>query len=151
MLTAAQQEFLSAARRGVLGTTAPDGRPRLVPLAFAVDAEAGSAAPVLYSALDEKPKSVADPRELGRVRDILTRPRVSVLVDRWSEDWSELAWLRLDGIALLIEPTGPTADEHARAVRLLRDRYPQYATQHLEERPMLRIAIERAVDWGLKR
>ena len=34
---------------------------------------------------------------------------------------------------------------------LLQHRYPQYATQHLEERPVLRIAIERAVDWGLKR
>lgn len=122
-----------------------------MPFAFAVDATTEADLPVLYSALDEKPKSVADPRELGRVRDILTRPSVSVLVDRWSEDWSELAWLRLDGNALLIEPTGQTADEHVRAIGLLRDRYPQYATQHLEERPVLRIAIERAVDWGLKR
>ena len=78
-----------------------------MPFAFAVDATTEADLPVLYSALDEKPKSVADPRELGRVRDILARPSVSVLVDRWSEDWSELAWLRLDGNALLIEPTGP--------------------------------------------
>lgn len=122
-----------------------------MPLAFALKATTDDDLPILYSALDEKPKSVADPRELGRVRDILARPGVSVLVDRWSEDWSELAWLRLDGDATLIEPTGRAAAEHSQAVSLLRDRYPQYATHRLEERPILRIAIQRAVDWSLTR
>jgi hypothetical protein len=29
---------------------------------------------------------------------------VSVIVDRWDEDWTRLAWLRVDGRAALIEP-----------------------------------------------
>jgi PPOX class probable F420-dependent enzyme len=149
VLTAAQQEFLAHARRAVLGTTSPSGRPRLVPLAFAY-AYGESDGLVVYSALDEKPKSVADPRELARVRDIVARPGVSLLVDRWSEDWAELAWLRLDGVATLLEPTGSTADEHGQALGLLRQRYPQYASHRLEERPILRIGIEHVVGWGLE-
>lgn len=135
----------------MLATIAPDGRPRLMPIAFAVAAaDEENGAPILYSALDEKPKAVADPHALARVRDILARPRVSVLVDRWDEDWSRLAWLRLDGIATLLEPTGSDAAEHATAVSLLRERYAQYAAHRLEERPVLRIAIARVLGWGFE-
>lgn len=148
MLTAPQQGLLDRSRRAVLGTTAPDGRPRLVPMVFA-SAEAKSGGLVLYSALDEKPKRVDDPRRLARVRDILERPQVSVLVDEWHEDWARLCWLRLDGRVAMLEPGGEAAREHALAVRLLRDRYFQYSAQHLEARPVLRIEIERAVSWGI--
>ena len=148
-MDSSQRELLMTTRRAVLATIAPDGRPRLVPMAFAVDG-GETDMPVLYSALDEKPKSVTDPRALARVRDVLERPRVTVLVDRWDEDWSRLSWLRLDGLASLLEPTGSASLEHAAAVELLRSRYAQYATHRLEERPVLRIGIERALGWGLE-
>jgi PPOX class probable F420-dependent enzyme len=106
---------------------------------------------VIYSALDEKPKSVADVRNLGRVKDIRARPQVTVLVDEWSEDWDELAWVRLEGTARLLEPAAADdAVEHAHAVALLRERYPQYERQHLENRPLIRIAVERVVGWAAK-
>ena len=127
-------------------TLAADGRPRPLPIAFAfVDASTGL---ILYSALDEKPKSVADPHALARVRDIGTRPRVAVLVDRWDEDWSRLAWVRLEGRAALLEPTDPQGSEHSLAVDLLRERYPQYATHDLESRPVMRIAVQRVSGWS---
>ncbi len=136
--------LLGDARRAVLATVRPDGRPRLVPISYAADIGLG----VLYSALDDKPKSVGDPRRLARVRDIAERPQVSVLIDRWSEDWNELAWLRIDGLAGLLEPAERDhADEHAGAVERLRERYPQYASQPLEERPIVRIAVEGATGW----
>ena len=109
-LTAAQLELVRSARRAVLATVAPDGSPRLVPITFAID---DSSDPLLlYSALDEKPKSVVDPRDLARVRDIVARPRVTVLVDRWSEDWADLAWVRLQGTARLIRPDEHDGGEH---------------------------------------
>lgn len=142
--------LLADARRAVLATTRADGRPRLVPLAFAADQAASPL--VIYSALDEKPKSVADVRQLGRVRDLLARPQVSVLVDRWSEDWSELAWLRLDGTAEMLDPADAgAAAEHAHALSLLRGRYAQYATQDLEGRPVIRITVERVASWSAGR
>jgi PPOX class probable F420-dependent enzyme len=143
-------DVLSSARRAVLATIREDGRPRLVPIAFAVAADGG--AMVLYSALDEKPKAVSDVRRLARVRDIAARPQVTVLVDRWSEDWTELAWLRLDGTASLLEPADPAVmAEHTLAVSLLRERYPQYTTHHLEQLPVLRIAVERSSKWQARR
>jgi PPOX class probable F420-dependent enzyme len=143
-LTDAQAEFLLGARRAVLATIRPNGRPRLVPCVFAASLADGV---VLYTALDEKPKSVSDPFELGRVRDIRARPQVSLLVDRWSEDWSELSWLRLDGQASVLEPG---LAEHGLAVRLLRERYPQYESQRIESRPVIRIEVEAATDWGAR-
>lgn len=153
-LTAAEIELLRSARRAVLATVADDGRPRLVPIAFALapwsDAHGHA---VIYSALDEKPKRFTDPLRLARVRDIAARPGVAVLVDRWSEDWSELAWLRLGGEASILQPTDEytAGGRHRDAIRLLRERYPQYAGQRLEQRPVLRIVVQRAVSWGLGR
>ena len=133
------EELLARARRAVLATIAPDGTPRLVPIAFAF------ADGVIYSALDEKPKRVSDPHDLARVRDISARPQVSVLVDQWDEDWTQLAWLRLVGRASLLESGVP---EHAVAVRLLRERYPQYASHRLEERPIIRIDVDKTSSWS---
>lgn len=145
-LTQDQRDLLQGSRRAVLGTISPSGRPRLVPVAFVV-VEA-SRDLIVYSALDEKPKTVSDPRSLARVRDIRARTQVSLLVDEWHEDWTRLAWVRLDGEAALLEPEPATATERARAVAALRERYPQYAAQRLEERPILRIRIERVSGWS---
>lgn len=143
-------DLLRDARRGVLATVRDDGRPRLVPFVFAYAEDADPL--VLYSALDDKPKSVTDVRELGRVRDIAARPQVSVLIDRWDENWDELAWLRLDGTARLLEPGADSdAAEHALAVSLLRGRYPQYGTHNLEALPIIRIAVDRVASWQARR
>ncbi len=117
-----------------------------MPIAYAFDATPERL--TLYTALDEKPKSVSDPHALARVRDIGTRPRVAILVDRWDEDWSRLTWVRLEGTAVLLEASDESADEHSRAVGLLRARYPQYATHDLETRPVIRISIDRVSGWS---
>jgi PPOX class probable F420-dependent enzyme len=156
-------------------TLADDGRPRPVPIAFAFRYESGTL--VLYTALDEKKKSVADPRDLARVRDIAAHARVAVLVDRWDEDWTRLAWVRLEGTATVLEPQGgaeaaasmrkpqgdaqqrpggrpaevksiPSGVEHALAVGLLRQRYKQYATHNLEARPVIKVMVERVSGWS---
>jgi PPOX class probable F420-dependent enzyme len=140
----AQLVLLREARRATLATIAPDGRARLVPVCFAVAAEHPDGAVVLYSALDDKPKRSTDPHALARVRDIERDPRVTILVDRWSEDWSRLEWLRLEGTASLVGPPHP---DHASGVRRLRTRYPQYRGQRLGERPLIRVTVDRAVGW----
>jgi PPOX class probable F420-dependent enzyme len=88
---------------------------------------------------------VADPLALARVRDLLARPRVRVLVDRWDEDWRRLAWLRVDGVASLI---GPGEPGHGPALVALRRKYAQYVRQRLEARPLVRIAVDRTSSWG---
>ena len=95
----------------------------------------------IWSPIDEKPKSVPDPLSLARVRDIRERPEVTLLADHWSEDWAELAWVRVEGRAAVV-PSRPSA------VDALRGKYPQYASHDLESRPMIEIVIDRATSWG---
>jgi PPOX class probable F420-dependent enzyme len=140
VLTEADRRFLASARTATLATIAGDGRPRLVPICFVLVDDA------VWSPLDEKPKAVRDVRSLARVRDVLERPTVSLLVDRWSEDWSELAWLRLHGRASLVDPEAvPGA-----VLAALREKYPQYRDHRLEARPMIAIAIDSALRWSAR-
>ena len=138
-LSGEPRAFLLGARRAVLATTRADGRPRLVPICFALDGD------TLLSVIDEKPKATRDPRQLGRIRDIVARPEVSILIDRWDEDWTRLAWLRLDGRARLVEPGDPS---HARALALLRDRYAPYRSMDLERSPVIAVEPRAVVTWG---
>jgi PPOX class probable F420-dependent enzyme len=145
--------LVAEARRAVLATLDPAGRPRLVPICLVAepDSPGGSEADsglVLYSPLDEKPKRASDPMRLARVRDLLARPEAAVLVDRWAEDWDGLAWVRLACRGRLLAPNGPDAKEHARSVAALRAKYPQYRTQALEARPLIRLDCTVAATWG---
>jgi PPOX class probable F420-dependent enzyme len=142
ILTTPQRTFLAIARRGVLATIAPDGQPRTVPICFVLD----EAEPVLWTAIDDKPKRDDDPLALARVRDITADPRVTVLVDRWDEEWARLAWLRATGTAALALPGAP--GHNPAILAALRGKYPQYAAHHLESRPVIRIELERATSWG---
>jgi PPOX class probable F420-dependent enzyme len=141
-------DLLRGARTATLATIRPDGRPRLVPVCFVVaDAAGQRGGLVVHSPIDEKPKRSADPYHLARVADILERPRVELLVDRWDEDWRRLAWVRLDGTASLLAPDEAPA-ERAAAIERLRAKYPQYASQRLDDRPLLRIAVAAPSWWS---
>jgi PPOX class probable F420-dependent enzyme len=150
LLDQGQRAFLASARTATLATVAPSGRPRLVPICFVIGADTHDGRPQLYSPLDDKPKAVADPRQLARVRDLLARPDATLLVDQWSEDWDRLGWLRLETTADLLEPgAGSLAAEHVDAVAALRVKYPQYEGHHLDARPILRFSVDRVVAWGV--
>jgi PPOX class probable F420-dependent enzyme len=136
-LSGPERVLIDETRRATLATVAPDDHPRLVPICFVLVDD------VLWTPLDEKPKSVTDVRTLARVRDILERPEVAILIDRWSEDWSALAWVRIGGRARLVEPP----DTPSRVLDALRTKYPQYADHDLAHRPMLAITIERVTSW----
>jgi PPOX class probable F420-dependent enzyme len=87
-----------------LATADAAGVPHLVPIVFALVADS------LYFVIDEKPKSTT---ELRRLVDIRANPRVSVLVDRYDDDWDKLWWARADGSARVLD----RFDEPAMAAR----------------------------------
>jgi PPOX class probable F420-dependent enzyme len=101
------------ARVGHLATIRTDNLPHVVPCCFVLSNE------TVYSAVDAKPKSTLALRRLENVRG---HPSASVLVDHYDEDWSLLWWVRVDGIARIIED-GP---EHGRALTKLMAKYEQY-------------------------
>lgn len=134
----AERSFVAGARVARLATVGPDGTPHVVPICHAFVGDR------LVFALDEKPKRVA-PRRLKRVRNIRANPTVSLVVDRYSEYWSELGWVRVTGPARLAEPDDPT---HSDGTDALREKYPQYADHDLSERPLVRIDSTRVRSWG---
>ena len=136
-LDAPARELLSSARVAHLATADQYSRPHNVPIVFVVDGER------LYFPLDRKPKREDDWHMLRRVRNIETNGRVSVIVDHYEEDWTKLAWVLLEGVATILE----TGDERDGAARSLAAKYAQYAGDALDDRPVVRVAIERTVAW----
>lgn len=138
----AERAFLRRARRGFLATADDDGRPAVVPVCFALVGDDADD-PWIATPLDEKPKD-AEPGQLRRVRDLSANPLVALVVDRYDEDWDELAWVQVRGTASLV---GPGESGHATAVGALREAYDQYVDHALTERPLLRVDPGHTISW----
>ena len=82
----------------------------------------------VYSSIDAKAKRIA-PLLLERVRNIRENSSVSIVVDRYEEDWSQLAYVLIRGRARILT-RGP---RHEKGVHLLRMKYPQYQEMAIEE------------------
>jgi PPOX class probable F420-dependent enzyme len=132
--------FIAGHRVARLATADGDGRPSVVPVCYVFDREG------IYSPLDEKPKRVAASR-LKRVRNIEANPHVSLIIDDYSENWSELQWVLVTGLAEIILPP---EEEHARAVALLRGKYPQYHSMAIDDRMIIKITPTRIRRWGAR-
>ena len=117
-----------------LATVGTDGAPHLVPITFALEADA------IFTAADAKPKRGT---RLRRFDNVAANPRVSVLVDRYDDDWTRLWWARADGTASVVTD-GVELD---RALSALRARYPQYAQVALIG-PAMVIAVDRWSGWS---
>jgi PPOX class probable F420-dependent enzyme len=125
---------LREARVARLATIDPDGKPHLVPITFALSGD------TLYSAVDRKPKRT---RALRRIENARARPDVTVLVDSYQEDWSQLWWVRIRGRARILE----SGDEFESALRLLAEKYPQYR-EEAPEGPVLAIDVTERREWS---
>jgi PPOX class probable F420-dependent enzyme len=116
-----------------LATAALDGRPHLVPVVFALHDD------VIYMAVDGKPKTT---QRLRRLANIERNPQVSLLVDHYADDWTQLWWVRADGVAA-IHHDGDTV----RVGRdLLRAKYAQYQSVLLDG-PVVTVAVQRWNSW----
>jgi PPOX class probable F420-dependent enzyme len=107
------QQRVRRARVGRLATSTRDGRPHLVPCCFALT---GS---TVYTAVDAKPKTST---ALRRIDNIRADARVSLLVDNYDEDWSQLWWVRVDGLGRVVE----SAAEEEKGRAALLEKYSQY-------------------------
>ena len=112
-----------------LATVDAGGRPHVVPICFVLDGD------TLYTAVDEKPKRS---RRLKRLSNIEADPHVEILIDHYEEDWSRLWWVRLRGVARIVEDP--------RAVGLLAGKYPQYREQP-PTGPVIAVTVEERSEW----
>jgi PPOX class probable F420-dependent enzyme len=140
VISGAVQKILKKARVARLATLDDENRPHIVPICFAYDGK------VFYTAVDRKPKRVT-PERLVRLRNIGAVPRVALLIDEYAEDWTQLWYILIRGKAKLIPKSA--YKEHARAIRKLRAKYPQYAAGMLaDDAAVVRITAERITSWG---
>jgi PPOX class probable F420-dependent enzyme len=137
MIRDPERRFVDSGRVGHLATADRQGAPHVVPVCYAVIAD------VLYITIDEKPKR-ADPRGLKRLRNIAENSHVSMVVDRYDEDWTRLGWVMLHGNAEILKQ-GP---EHDAAQSALRTKYPQLAAMQIAHHPVIAVRIHRVASWG---
>ncbi len=116
-----------------LATVGADGRPHLVPVVFAVHEQ------VIYTAVDAKPKTT---QRLRRLTNIERNPQVSLLVDHYDQDWTQLWWVRADGEAA-IHREGETMQAGR---ELLRTKYAQYQSVSLNG-PVIAVNVRRWSSW----
>jgi PPOX class probable F420-dependent enzyme len=135
MFSAEEFRFTESQRIAHLATADAGGRPHVLPVCFAY------AEGRIYIVIDEKPKRSL---KLKRLRNIEENPHVALVLDRYDEDWSRLGWVLIHGTAALLD-SGP---EHVQALAALRERYPQYLEMVLEQRPVIRVTMERVSSWG---
>ena len=121
----------------MLATVGTDGAPHVVPVVFAVHNDGEQ--PVVYTAVDAKRKST---QRLQRLTNIEANPRVSMLVDHYDEDWTQLWWVRADGVAEIHH----SGDEMANGYALLRRKYVQYQRLALDG-PVVTVTVERWAAW----
>lgn len=129
--------FIASRRVARLATADTSGAPYAVPICYTFDGGR------IYTAIDLKPKRVGG-RALKRVRNIIENPQVAVVIDEYSEDWGELAYVMIRGKADILE----SGEERRRAEALLREKYPQYAEMLEPGCAVIRIVPERVVSWG---
>jgi PPOX class probable F420-dependent enzyme len=119
---------------GRLGLLDSAGHPRVLPVTFAVSGAS------IWSAIDRKPKRRAG-EEIARVRWLRRRPEAALTVDRYSDDWSRLAWVQVLGRVQVVD-----VDENADALRALIERYPQYRAEP-PPGPLLELRPRRCLCW----
>lgn len=112
-------------RSARLATLRADGPIDLVPVVFAFVGDA------VVFAVDHKPKST---QRLQRLRNIEHQSNVTILFDRYDDDWNQLWWVRMRGVAHEV------SDDAAReqAIDALVAKYEQYV-ERPPDGPVVRI------------
>jgi PPOX class probable F420-dependent enzyme len=101
-------------RSASLATLRADGAIDLLPIVFAVVGNS------VVFAVDHKPKTT---QRLQRLRNIHQQPNVTLLFDRYDEDWNQLWWVRMRGLAREVMD----ATERDAALDALVAKYEQYS------------------------
>jgi len=128
--------FIAGQRVARMATVDAQGRPAVVPIVYAFDGTA------LFTPLDAKPKRVAT-AQLQRVRNIRANPLVAVMIDTYSEDWQQLAWVHVSGRARVTT----SGSGYSTGIGLLSAKYLQYERMSLAGCPLIVIEPTRVRSW----
>ena len=134
----AVEEFIERARVARLATIDSEFKPHLVPVVFVFNGNH------FFIPVDEKRKT-AKPEKLKRIRNIEDNPNVTLLIDEYSEDWTKLAFVMIQGKASIA--TKEEGNIQVRqAYKKLMIKYLQYQKVGLGERCII-ITPKKVASW----
>jgi PPOX class probable F420-dependent enzyme len=131
------RDRLADARVATLATVDRLGRPHLVPICFAWTRDDR-----LVTAVDHKPKRTT---ALTRLEHVRANPAVSVLVHHYEENWDALWWVRVDGVAVVVDDT----TSQPGLLEPLIVKYSAYAEQP-PAGPAIVVTVERWRGWSAR-
>ncbi len=129
-LPPAVKQFIAGARVCRIATARPDGTPHVIPVCPVFDGEA-----TVY--VDIGPG-------YATAEALRANPRIAVLIDEYSDDWSKLKAVLLHTRA---EPTPPA--ERERAWEMIRAKFPAYREIGWEPRLTLALRVYDWRQWGI--
>ena len=134
------EEFILSLKVARLSTVTPSRVPHSVPICFAL-----SGNDTIYTPIDAKPKKNKS-KPLKRIINIASNDEVVVLFDRYSENWTELAYVMAKGKAKVVSDE----QENLLAAKLLENRYIQYRDQNYLPRgaTIIGIRVYDYISWG---
>ena len=109
--------LISRAKVARLATVDQKSYPYVVPVVFVFHEN------LFFIPLDEKIKTV-NPRKLKRVKNIEKNPNVTLLIDKYQNDWKKLFFLMIHGKATVID--GKNSKLMDKIHKLFISKYPQY-------------------------
>ena len=134
----AVEELIERARVARLATIDSEVKPHLVPVVFVFNGNH------FFIPVDEKRKT-AKPEKLKRIRNIQDNPNVTLLIDEYSEDWTKLAFVMIQGKASIA--TKEEGNIQVRqAYKKLMIKYLQYQKVGLGERCII-ITPKKVASW----
>lgn len=127
----AVEQFISEARVCRIATVRPSGEPHVIPVCPVFDGEK-----TLY--IDIGPGYTT-------AGNLAANPKLAVLIDEYSEDWS-----LLKGVLLRCQVEEARGEEKDRAWELIRAKYPQWKDIEWEPRLTLALRVYDWVQWGVE-
>jgi PPOX class probable F420-dependent enzyme len=134
------EEFIERARVARLATVDHTFKPHLVPVVFVFDGNH------FFIPVDQKRKTVK-PQGLKRIKNLQDNPNVALLIDTYSEDWTRLAFVMIQGKASVITSKTQWNIDVKEAYKKLTTKYRQYQKIGLSEMWII-IKPEKITSWG---
>jgi PPOX class probable F420-dependent enzyme len=131
--------LIERARVARLATVDSESKPHLVPVVFVFDGNC------FFIPIDKKRKEVK-PEKLKRIKNIQNNPNVVLLIDEYSDDWTRLAFVMVQGKASIASKTQGNL-QMQEAYKKLITKYPQYQRIGLGEMCII-LKPEKVASWG---
>jgi PPOX class probable F420-dependent enzyme len=125
-----EAEFINMQRVARFSTISDEGFPHTVPLCYVFDGEK------IFVSVHPKSK---------RYRNLSKNNKVSLVIDEYSEDWSKLKGVMVQGVARILKSDKASSD-------LMLNKYPQLKSMPRAGTvaPKIEITPLKVVSWGLK-